>query len=44
MGELTNLTSEFRGTLDELIGYCKEKYLPVGVSYDIDSVAEEVLR
>lgn len=45
IGEMTNLKDEFRGVLDELLGYCKEKkYLSGDVAFDMDLVAEEVLR
>ena len=45
MGEVATLKDEFRGVLDELIDYCKEKrYLPEDISFDINSVAKEIKR
>jgi len=45
MGEVATLKDEFRGVLDELIDYCKEKrYLPEDISFDINSVAKEIER
>ena len=45
MGEVATLKDEFRGVLDELIDYCKEKrYLTEDISFDINSVAKEIKR
>ena len=45
MGELATLKEEFRDVVDKVLHYCKEnKYISEGISYDIDSIAEEVVR
>jgi hypothetical protein len=42
MGELATLKDEFRGVVDEVMGYCREKnYLAPDSTYDIDAIAEE---
>ena len=44
-GEMTNLREEFRDVVDKVIQYCKEKkYISEVISYDIDSIAEEILK
>jgi len=45
MGEVATLKEEFREAVDEVVGYCKgEKILPDDISYDIDSIANELTR
>lgn len=45
MGELVTMKEEFRDCIDKVIQYCKEKkYIPLGVSYDIDSIADEIVK
>ena len=45
MGELATLKEEFRDVVDKVIQYCKEKkYISQDVSYDIDSIAEEIVK
>ncbi|MEW6118234.1 MAG: hypothetical protein AB1553_15250 [Nitrospirota bacterium] len=45
MGELATMKEEFRDVIDKVIQYCKEKkYISQGVSYDIDSIANEIRR
>ena len=45
MGEVATLKEEFREAVDEVVGYCKgKKILPDDISYDIDSIANELTR
>ena len=45
MGELATLKEEFRDVVDKVIQYCKEKgYIAEVISYDIDSIAEEIVK
>ena len=45
MGELATMKEEFRDVVDKVIQYCKEKqYIAEVMSYDIDSVADEIKR
>lgn len=45
MGELATMKEEFRDVIDKVIQYSQEKkYISEGVSYDIDSIADEVKR
>lgn len=44
-GEMTNLREEFRDVVDKVIQYSQEKkYISQDVSYDIDSIADEIER
>ena len=44
-GELMTLKEEFRDVVDKVIQYCKEKkYISEVISYDIDSIADEVIK
>ncbi len=39
------MKEEFRDVVDKVIQYCKEKnYISQDVSYDIDSIAEEIIK
>jgi hypothetical protein len=45
MGELATLMEEFRDVADKVLQYCKEKkYISEVISYDIDSIAEEIVK
>jgi len=45
MGELATMKEEFRDVVDKVIQYCKEKkYITEVISYDIDSLAEEIVK
>lgn len=45
MGELATMKEEFRDVVDKVIQYCKEnKYISEVVSYDIDSIADEIVK
>ena len=45
MGEVATLKEEFREAVDEVVEYCKgKKILPDDISYDIDSIANELTR
>ena len=45
MGELATIKEEFRDVVDKMIQYCKEKkYITQVMSYDIDSVADEIVK
>jgi len=45
MGELATLKEEFRDVAAKVLQYCKEKkYISEVVSYDIDSIAEEIVK
>ncbi len=44
MGELATMKEEFRDVIDKVIQYSQEqKYIPQNMSYDIDSVADEIV-
>lgn len=44
-GEMTNLKEEFRDVIDKVIQYSQEKkYISEVISYDIDSIADEIER
>ena len=45
LGEMTNLKDELRNTVDKMILYAQDKkYISEIISYDIDSIAEEILK
>ncbi len=45
MGELVTIKEEFGDVLYNVIQYCKEKkYISGDISYDIDSIADEISR
>jgi len=45
MGELVTLKEEFSDVVDKVIQYCKEKkYVSEVRSYDIDSIADEIVK
>lgn len=45
IGELMTLKEEFRDVVDKVIQYSQEKeYISQDVSYDIDSIADEIER
>ncbi len=45
MGELATMKEEFRDVVDKAIQYCKEKkYISEAVGYDIDTIADEIVR
>lgn len=45
MGELATIKEEFRDVVNRLIQYGKEKkYIPEVISYDIDSIADEITK
>ena len=45
MGELATMKEEFRDVVDKVIQYCKEKkYISEVISYDIDSIADEIVK
>lgn len=45
MGEVATLKDEFIYSMNEMINYCKEKrYLSDDISYEIDSIAREIMR
>ena len=44
-GEMTNLKEEFRDVVDKVIQYSQEKkYITKDISYDIDSIADEIVK
>jgi septum formation topological specificity factor MinE len=45
MGELATMKEECRDVIDKVIQYSQEKkYISQSVSYDIDSLADEILK
>jgi NTP pyrophosphatase (non-canonical NTP hydrolase) len=45
MGELATMKEEFRDVVDKVIQYCKEKkYISEVMTYDIDSIADEIVK
>lgn len=45
MGESATIKEECRGVIDKVIQYCQEKkFISEAVSYDIDSIADEIIR
>jgi len=45
MGELATMKEEFRDVVDKVIQYSQEKkYISQDVSYDIDSIADEIVK
>lgn len=45
MGELTTVREEFRDVVDKVIQYSQEKrYISRDVSFDIDTIADEIVR
>jgi hypothetical protein len=45
MGELATIKEEFRDVVDKVIQYSKEReYISEVMSYDIDSIAEEIVK
>ncbi len=45
MGELATMKEEFRDVVDKAIQYCKEnKYISEVIGYDIDTIADEIVR
>jgi len=45
MGELATMKEEFRDVVDKMIQYSKEKnYIFENISYDIDSIADEIVK
>ena len=45
MGELATMKEEFRDVVDKVIQYCeKKKYISEVISYDIDSIADEIVK
>jgi hypothetical protein len=45
MGELATMKEEFRYVVDKMIQYSHEKkYISPDVSYDIDSIAHEIVK
>lgn len=43
MGELATMKEEFRDVVDKVIQYSQEKkYISQDISYDIDSIADEI--
>jgi hypothetical protein len=45
MGELATMKKECRDVIDKVIQYSQEKkYIPQDISYDIDSVADEIVK
>jgi hypothetical protein len=45
MGELATMKEEFRDVIDKLLQYCDEKkYISEVISYDIDSIADEIVK
>jgi len=45
MGELATMKEEFRDIVDKVIQYCMEKkYISEVISYDIDSIADEIVK
>ncbi len=45
MGELATIKEECRDVIDKVIQYCQEKkFISEAVSYDIDSIADEIVR
>lgn len=44
-GELMTLKEEFRDSIEKVIQYSQEKkYITKGISYDIDSIADEIVK
>ena len=45
MGELSTMKEECRDVIDKVIQYSQEKkYISQDVAYDIDSIADEIVR
>jgi len=45
MGELATMKEEYRDVIDKVIEYSqKKKYIPQDISYDIDSIADGILK
>jgi hypothetical protein len=49
LGEMANLKDEFKGVLDELLGYCKKKKyisddLLCPAALDIDRLSDEIIK
>ena len=45
MGELATMKKEYRDVIDKVIHYSQEKkHIPQNISYDIDSVADEIVK
>ena len=45
MGELATIKEEFRDVIDKVIKYCQKKnYIFQNVSYDVDSIADEIVK
>lgn len=45
MGEMVTMKEEFGDVVDKMIQYSQEKkYIPQDLSYDIDSVADDIER
>ena len=45
MGDLATLKEEFSDVVDKVIQYSQEKkYISEDISYDIDSIAEEIVK
>jgi hypothetical protein len=45
MGELATMKEEFRDVIDKVIQYCKDKkYISEVVPYDIDAIADEIVK
>jgi hypothetical protein len=45
MCELATMKEECRDVIDKVIEYCQEKkYIPQDISYDIDSIADEIVK
>ena len=45
MGELATMKKEYRDVIDKVIHYSQEKKdIPQDISYDIDSIADEIVR
>jgi hypothetical protein len=45
MGELATMKEEFRDVVDKVIKYCQEKkYISQDLSYDIDSIGDEIVK
>ena len=45
MGDLATLKEEFRDVVNKVIQYSQEKkYISEDISYDIDSIAEEIVK
>jgi len=45
MGELATIKEELRDVIDKVIRYCQKKnYISQNVSYDVDSIADEIVK